>query len=69
MIRAQAQPGTPAAYNGCLPISDIAERVGYQSEASFNKAFKQLEGTTPGAYRRSQNRSFAYVVAPHDSTQ
>jgi len=41
---------------GDLSISDIAERVGYQSEASFNRAFKQSEGTTPGAYRRSQSK-------------
>jgi AraC-like DNA-binding protein len=54
---------------GDLSISDIAERVGYQSEASFNRVFKQLEGTTPGAYRRSQSRRFAYAVAPHDSTR
>lgn len=54
---------------GDLSISDIAERVGYQSEASFNRAFKQLEGTTPGAYRRSQSRRFPDAVASRDSTQ
>lgn len=48
---------------GDLSISDIAERVGYQSEASFNRAFKQLEGITPGAYRRGQNRRFPLNAA------
>jgi AraC-like DNA-binding protein len=54
---------------GDLSISDIAERVGYQSEASFNRAFKQLEGTTPGAYRRSQRRRFPPAAAYRDSAQ
>ena len=32
----------------------IAERVGYQSEAAFAKAFKKAVGTGPGAYRRER---------------
>jgi AraC-like DNA-binding protein len=35
-----------------LAMIDVAERVGYRSEASFNRAFKRLEGVTPGAFRR-----------------
>jgi AraC-like DNA-binding protein/quercetin dioxygenase-like cupin family protein len=38
-----------------LSISEVAERVGYQSEAAFNRAFKRLEGVTPGAYRRGRD--------------
>ena len=38
-----------------LSISEIAERVGYQSEAPFSKAFKQHTGMAPGAYRRHTN--------------
>jgi AraC-like DNA-binding protein len=33
---------------------EVAERVGYQSEASFNRAFKRWEGVAPGAYRRDR---------------
>ncbi|HWB75608.1 MAG TPA: AraC family transcriptional regulator [Nannocystaceae bacterium] len=33
-------------------IAAIALRVGYDSEAAFNKAFKRTLGVTPGAYRR-----------------
>ncbi|MEX2130771.1 MAG: AraC family transcriptional regulator [Pseudohongiellaceae bacterium] len=33
----------------------IAERVGYQSEAAFSKAFKRAIGLGPGAYRRGRN--------------
>ncbi len=38
-----------------LSISEIAERVGYQSESPFSKAFKQHTGMAPGAYRRHAN--------------
>jgi AraC-like DNA-binding protein len=35
-----------------LPISEMAEQLGYQSEAAFNRAFKSFTGKTPGAVRR-----------------
>jgi AraC family transcriptional regulator, alkane utilization regulator len=41
-------------------LADIAERVGYDSEAAFSKAFKRAVGTAPGAYRRA---SKATVIA------
>lgn len=34
------------------PLVEIAESVGYESEAAFNKAFRRTTGTAPGAYRR-----------------
>ena len=33
-------------------ISEIAEKVGYQSEAAFNRLFKSKIGETPASYRR-----------------
>ena len=33
-------------------LKDIASLVGYESEASFSKAFKQWMGQSPGAYRQ-----------------
>jgi AraC family transcriptional activator of mtrCDE len=36
---------------------DVAESVGYQSEAAFHRAFKRQYGIGPGAYRKSGVRS------------
>jgi AraC family transcriptional activator of mtrCDE len=45
-----------AAVNALLatssPVSAIGEDVGYQSEAAFQRAFKQHVGVTPAVYRR-----------------
>ena len=63
----KAAGGTPAAVltqtrmaraagllaQGRLPVGQIAEQVGYQSEAAFNRVFKRSYGVGPGAYRRS----------------
>ncbi len=35
-------------------LNSIAERVGYESDAAFNKAFKRMQGIAPGAYRRAR---------------
>jgi AraC family transcriptional activator of mtrCDE len=37
---------------GKRAAGDVAEAVGYQSEAAFNRAFKRQYGVGPGAYRR-----------------
>tara|TARA_R100000027_G_scaffold61323_1_gene52620 strand:+ start:5274 stop:6248 length:975 start_codon:yes stop_codon:yes gene_type:complete len=42
-----------------LPLAEIAERLNYESEASFNRAFKQFTGQTPGAIRRRLRRARA----------
>jgi AraC-like DNA-binding protein len=38
--------------SGKPTLSDMAERVGYDSEAAFSKAFKRHFGLSPRAYRR-----------------
>jgi AraC-like DNA-binding protein len=40
--------------NGTLSINAVAERVGYESEAAFNRAFKRLVGIAPGAWRKAR---------------
>ncbi|KAF0092787.1 MAG: AraC family transcriptional regulator, partial [Hyphomonadaceae bacterium] len=34
-------------------ISQVAEKVGYQSESAFSKAFKKVIGQQPGAYQKN----------------
>jgi AraC-like DNA-binding protein len=35
-----------------LPIAEVADRVGYESEAAFNRAFKRYVGVPPVAWRK-----------------
>ena len=37
--------------DGGMSMADIAEQVGYASEAAFAKAFKRETGVSPGAAR------------------
>jgi len=37
---------------GSLPVTRIAENVGYTSEAAFSRAFKHRYGTPPARWRR-----------------
>lgn len=46
LARAQLQEAT-------TPLSELADRFGYQSEASFSRAFKREFGVTPGSVRDS----------------
>lgn len=39
---------------GRLAAGDVAEQVGYQSEAAFSRVFKRRFGIGPGAYRRTK---------------
>lgn len=38
-----------------LSLAELAERLGYQSEATFSRAFKRAMGVSPGAVRRNDN--------------
>ena len=38
------------------PLAEIAQRVGYESEAAFNRAFKRHVGWPPAAWRASGER-------------
>jgi AraC-like DNA-binding protein len=38
-----------------LSVDEIAEQVGFSNRWTFTRSFKRYEGTTPGAYRESQD--------------
>lgn len=38
-----------------LTVSQVAERVGYESNSTFSKTFKRYTGISPGEYRRLEN--------------
>jgi AraC-like DNA-binding protein len=41
------------------PLSEMASRLGYESEAAFSRAFKRFLGFPPGAVRRASRRPIA----------
>jgi AraC-like DNA-binding protein len=43
--------------NSDLSLARIAEQIGYESEAAFNRAFKRSFGAPPAAWRRGAARS------------
>lgn len=42
--------------NSHLGLSDIAQQVGYQSQAAFSKKFKEVYGQAPGQVRKAGGR-------------
>lgn len=49
--------------NEKLNISEVAARVGYDSEAAFSKAFKRRFGLAPSAYRRQNSQTVVAQIA------
>lgn len=47
------------------PIGLIAHRVGYESDAAFNKAFKKHLGMTPGEFRRQSTGRTSAIESDH----
>lgn len=53
-----------ALRDGGDPLATIADRVGYDSEFAFAKAFKRLHGEAPGRYRARYRRKGNEQVRP-----
>lgn len=49
---------------GGLPLSRVAERVGYRSEAAFNRAFRRAHGMPPGEFARRSPLFTEQVLLP-----
>jgi AraC-like DNA-binding protein len=44
-----------------VTLAEVAEQVGYQSEAAFSRAFKRFMGVSPGSIRRRSDKGLANV--------
>lgn len=53
LTRTRIQRAKEMLVQTALPISEIAEQVGYQTDKYFIKVFKSLEGLSPSKYRHS----------------
>jgi AraC-like DNA-binding protein len=47
---------------GAITIAEIAEKVGYESEAAFSRAFKRNMGIAPAMWRKSQAQRLAVAA-------
>ena len=55
--------------DGDFSIADIAVRVGYESEAAFNRAFKRSAGSPPAAWRKGVASALVSAAALLLSTE
>ncbi|MDT0124696.1 response regulator [Paenibacillus sp. RRE4] len=55
LMRKRVQRAKELLVQTNLPISEIAERVGYQTDKYFIKVFKSLENISPSKYRHAVN--------------
>lgn len=63
LARWRIQAAAHRLRNSQLPMARIAEEVGYESEAAFNRAFKRSFGVPPATWRR-QGEEAAAAEAP-----
>jgi AraC-like DNA-binding protein len=50
-------------------VAQLADRLGYRSEAAFSRAFKRVIGVSPGAIRRSAGGDFIHKVPDVEGEQ
>ena len=54
--------------NGRRSVSEVAALLGYESEASFSRAFKRATGLPPSAFRRSEPQASTNTAPPTKQT-
>ena len=54
--------GARALKEGSEPVIHVAQQVGYESEAAFNRAFKREFGAPPAAWRRRAARGTRELI-------
>lgn len=67
LTRWRLQLGAQMLTSTISSVAEVAAEVGYESEASFNRAFKREFGLPPARYR-SQSRTPRNRAANHEST-
>ncbi len=50
-----------------LTLADVAERVGYGSEAALSRAFKRLVGVAPSAWREGLRPDVSFISSDDDN--
>ena len=63
LARWRMQIASRLLVDGTAKVSAVAFDVGYQSEAAFSRAFKEIVGVSPATWRRSRRRSTAAQAA------
>ncbi len=56
LARVRMQVASAALRNEAATVGELSWRLGYRSEAAFNRAFKRIIGQSPGALRRQSRR-------------
>jgi methylphosphotriester-DNA--protein-cysteine methyltransferase len=52
VLLASSKVGARALKEGSDPVLHVAQQVGYESEAAFNRAFQREFGMPPATWRR-----------------
>jgi AraC-like DNA-binding protein len=55
LMRCRVNKAAKLLRDGRTSVRQVAERVGYDSELGFSRAFKRLVGSSPAEYRRKSN--------------
>jgi AraC-like DNA-binding protein len=63
VTRWRMQVATTSLQEEGATVSELADRLGYRSEAAFARAFKRVVGIAPGAVKREQRASAADLAA------
>lgn len=67
LARWRMQLATHYLANPYSTVEDVADRVGYRSEASFSRAFKSIVGQPPGMWRKMRTTEQNAQLAPRAS--
>lgn len=62
LAKCRIQKASRLLRESTLTISQIADEIGYDTEMSFNKAFKRHVGVPPGKYRDTRTTDFTVLT-------